>query len=195
MRKSIFGRKKQISHENLTESESNVSLSRLGCTAFLVPRRLYYPLPYPANALITIQRKIKRATIGIKTKQETCIYWCRNTMAIPTYTSPYTSTYPSSYSGKNYIGSSSPSLPVLRSSQKRSREDIEPASSPIKRVQQLQIFSDAHLCTVAMMMEALRQQNCPVMEEQEPEQRNDQEPDQGNKQRPFWPEINRVRRT
>ena len=69
---------------------------------------------------------------------------------------------------------------------KRTRDDT-PSSSPIKKCQHQQIFSEAHTRTVKLMMEALRQQRLIHLVE-EPE-----EEISGFQQKPFWPAITRRR--
>lgn len=74
--------------------------------------------------------------------------------------------------------------------QKRHREEEPPST---KRYQKLQIFSQEHIRTVSMMMEALRQQRVvSSMEGQELELALEIEPETCP-QKAFWPDINRIK--
>lgn len=90
---------------------------------------------------------------------------------------------------------SGPSLtPPPTPCHKRSRDDFEQQSNTIKRAQFHQIHSQAHLSTVAMMMEASRQQKyLPTMETIESE--CDLNEPVSTPQKPFWPMVVRVRQT
>lgn len=80
--------------------------------------------------------------------------------------------------------------PISPSLTKRHRDEDEEFSP--KRNQLRQIFSETHLSTVNMMMQALRQQKqFPIIEEDI--EAHCPEPEEFKPQRPFWPEINRIR--
>lgn len=80
------------------------------------------------------------------------------------------------------------SSPYSSSPYKRSRDEFEIESSPVKRSQHHQIHSEVHLATVSLMMEALRKQQAfPKIEEVAPE------PELRCTQKPYWPMITRAR--
>lgn len=79
---------------------------------------------------------------------------------------------------------------LYSSSRKRSRNDFEPESLPIKKPQFSQIHTQEHVSTVSMLMEALRRQKqLPKVEDDTEEY----EPENTYKQQPFWPVLQRVR--
>lgn len=79
------------------------------------------------------------------------------------------------------------SSPATKRLRENSFDADSVGSSPLKRLQQHQIHSDAHNATVAMMMRALRQQS--PSEEIVEEAVEEAAPTQ----KPYWPVITRVR--